>query len=63
MNELKSKYFAMFGELPPLMMTMGYENKVYKILMEQAIATNEPITQETLNNYIEKNNVKFDVAD
>ena len=61
MSDLERKYLTMFGELPTLMMTMSYEDDIYQILMKEALENREPITDDKLNRYIERYNIKYDV--
>lgn len=45
-EELKETYFKKFNEYPPKLITVSYNNDIYKELMEKAIITNIPISQE-----------------
>lgn len=59
---LKQKYISIFGEMPPLLMTMDYDNMVYQNLMQEAILKRKPIRVHDIENFITKNKIDYDVV-
>lgn len=54
------EYVMKFGDFPPLVQTMDYNDDFYTALMEEAIKKNEPLTIEIINNELAKE--EFDLV-
>lgn len=53
-NIILKQYFEMFDELPPISNTLDYNDDFYEDLMLKAIKEGKPITNEELENALEK---------
>ena len=62
MDKILERYVKQFGEFPPRIIEFPYSNEQYQQLIEQAIQNKEKITEESISNFIEKNNIKYGVV-
>lgn len=60
MNETLEKYYDMFGDYPPRVITMDYENEVYIKLMDEAIKNNKPISTFDLDEALD--GIEYDLV-
>lgn len=60
--EILDKYYIMFDEYPYLIQTFSYQGEIYQYLMKKAITERKPLTKEDIEEYLEKNNIQYDVV-
>lgn len=48
-NEELNLYYETFGDFPPALITVSYDDEKYKKIMKEAVEKNEPITAELLD--------------
>lgn len=60
MDKVLKEYFIKFGDFPPLIQTMDYNNDFYQKIMKEAIESGEKITEEVINNKL--NGYEFDLV-
>ena len=56
------EYILNFNNYPPLIETFSYEDEIYQKLIKNAIDRNKKLTFEEINDYIEKNKIRYDVV-
>lgn len=60
--ELLDEYILKFNNYPPLIQTFSYKNEMYVDLIKSALHKEKPITMEDIEQYIDKNKIRYDVV-
>ena len=62
-KSLTEQYVLLFDRLPPLLMTMDYEDEFYQGLMFEAIMKEKPITEDDIERELKRRNMVYDTAE
>lgn len=63
MNSLLIDYISKFGETPPSIMMIDFDDPIYLKLMRVALDTGLQITLEDLEKEMERQNIVFDLGE